>query len=196
MSESKLNVQTLIAAIVISVILSVSVSYMIIPSGTGELGFQGPIGETGPPGPKGEKGDTGLQGPQGEAGSPGTKGEKGDIGPQGPPGESYSYEEFLEYISEELETVKTWTGSADRKTELFYIPVNQIKISWDLDTDQYSSFTIWLYEEGDEYYTDGWLSLDAQPQGETYAYIAPGYYYLEFSVYGCQYTVTIETVTK
>ena len=175
MSESKLNVQTLIAAIVISVILSVSVSYIIIPSGTSELGSQGPIGETGSPGPQGETG------PQ---------------GPPGPPGEASSYEDFLEHISEELDTVKTWTGSADRITELFYVPVNQIKISWDLDEDQYSSFTIWLYEEGDEYFTDGWLSLEAQPQGDTYAYIDPGYYYLEFSVYGCQYTVTVETVTR
>ena len=196
MSESKLNVKTLIAAIVISVILSAFVSYMIIPSGTGELGSQGPIGETGPPGSKGEKGDTGLQGPQGEAGSPGIKGEEGDTGPQGPPGESYSYEEFLEYISEELDTVLTFTGSADRKTNLFYVPVNQIKISWDLDADQYSYFTIFLFEEGDEYATDSWMSLDDDPQGDTYAYIDPGYYYLEFSVSGCKYTVTIETVTK
>ena len=94
MSESKLNVQTLIAAIVISVILSVSVSYMIIPSGTGELGSQGPIGETGPPGPKGEKGDTGtqgltgLQGPQGETGVTGPPGPVGAIGPPGPTGET------------------------------------------------------------------------------------------------------------
>jgi len=202
MSESKLNVQTLIAAIVISVILSVSVSYMIIPSGTGELGSQGPIGETGPPGPKGEEGDTGpqgltgLQGPQGTDGSQGPQGLIGPEGPPGPPGEAYSYEEFLEYISEELDTVKTWTGSADRKTELFYIPVNQIKITWSLVTQQYSGFTLWLYEEGDEYYTEGWLSLDDQPQGETYAYITPGYYYLEFSVLNCQYTVTVETVTR
>ena len=187
MSESRLNVQTLIAAIVISVILSVSVSYMIIPSGTGELGPQGPIGEPGPPGPKGEKGDTGPQGPQGPA---------GPEGPLGPPGESYSYEEFLEYISEELETVKTWTGSADRKTELFYVPVNQIKITWSLKTQQYASFSISLYEEGDEFYTDFWMSLEDQPQGETYTYITPGYYYLEFSVLNCQYTVTVETVTK
>jgi len=193
MSESKLNLQTLIAAVLISVILSVSISYMIVPSGTGEPGLQGPIGETGPPGSKGEKGDAG---PQGSTGSQGPQGPAGPEGPPGPPGESYSYEEFLENISEELETVKTWTGSTDRKTELFHVPVNQIKITWSLVPSQYSSFTIVLYEEGDEYPTDSWLSLEEQPQGETYAYIDPGYYYLEFSVYSCQYTVTVETVTR
>jgi len=193
MSESKLNVQTLIVAIVISVIVSVSVSYMIVPSGTGELGLlpddfiQGPVGETGPPGPQGE---TGSPGPQGETGPQGSQ------GPPGPPGEAYSYEDFLEYVSEELETMKTWTGSADRKTELFHVPVNQIKITWSLMPQQYSGFTIWLYEEGEEYPTESWLSLDEQPQGETYAYIDPGYYYLEFTVFKCQYTVTVETVTR
>ncbi len=202
MSENKLNVKTLIAAIVISVILSVSVSYMILPSGTGEIGTQVQIGETGPMGPKGEKGDTGPQGltgpqgSQGESGPSGLKGEKGDTGPQGLPGEAYSYEDFLEYVSEELETVLTFSGSTTRKTNLFYVPVNQIKISWDLDVGQFSMFTIFLYEEGDYIYTDTWMSLEAQPQGDTYAYIDPGYYYLDFSVYNCQYTVTVETVTR
>ena len=158
MSESKLNVQTLIAAIIISVILSVSISYMIIPSGTGELGSQGPIGETGPPEPKGEKGDTG---PQGLTGLQGSQGPIGPEGPPGPPGEAYSYEEFLEYISEELETVKTWSGSASITTELFYVPVNQIKITWELETTAFTVFGIVLYEEGADIMTSMWMILRA-----------------------------------
>ena len=193
MSENKLNVQTLITAVVISVILSVSVSYMIIPSGISEIGPQGSPGEAGPPGPKGEKGDTGTQG---LTGLQGPQGPIGPEGPLGPPGETHSYEEFLEYISEELETILTFSGSTTRKTNLFYVPVNQIKISWDLDGGQLSSFTMYLYEEGDNMYTDTWMSLEAQHQGDTYAYIDPGYYYLHFWVYSCDYTVTVETVTR
>ena len=189
MSESKLNVQTLIAAIVISVILSVSVSYMIIPSGTGELGSQGPIGETGPPGPQGPIGETGSPGPQGETGP------QGPLGPPGPPGESYSYEEFLEHISEELDTVKTWSGSASITTELFYVPVNQIKITWELETTAFTLFGIVLYEEGADVMTSMW-TIQADPQGVTYAYIEPGYYYLDLAAANCEYTVTVETVTK
>lgn len=190
MGENKLNVTTLMVAIVISVVLSVGISYSVISSEPGAMGPQGPQGspgETGPQGPQGPPGSPGQQGPQGPAGPP---------GPQGPPGEAYSYEEFLEYVSEELETVKTWTGSAGRKTELFYVPVNQIKITWSLKTKQYASFSISLYEEGDEFFTDFWMSLEDQPQGETYSYISPGYYYLDFSVLNCEYIVTVETVIR
>ena len=81
-------------------------------------------------------------------------------------------------------------------TELFYVPVNQIKIIWNLRPQEYGGFTIYLHKEGSKYSTESWSSLDEQPQGETYAYITPGYYYLEFSVYNCQYTVTVETVTR
>jgi len=172
MSESKLNVQTLIAAIVISVILSVYVSYMIIPSGTDELGPRGLIGETGPPGPKGEKGDT---------------------GPQGPPGEPYpGFELEYDFINGQWNEIATWTGSASRTTELFSVPSLQIRITWDLDAGQISGFYIYLYEQGDAYPTDSWLDVSAQPQGETMAYINPGAYYLDFDLVNCDYTVTVE----
>lgn len=58
----------------------------------GDTGPPGPVGERGPQGetgPKGERGDTGRQGPsgpQGNTGNTGAKGPKGDIGPQGIPG--------------------------------------------------------------------------------------------------------------
>jgi len=190
MSESKLNVKTLIAAIVISVILSVSVSYMIIPSGTGELGSQGPIGETGPPGPKGEKGEAG---PQGLTGLQGPQGSTGPEGPQGPPGEPYpGFELEYDFINGQWNEIATWTGSASRTTELFSVPSLQIRITWDLDTGEISAFYISLYEQGDAYPTDSWLDVSAQPQGETMAYINPGAYYLDFDVINCDYTVTVE----
>ena len=62
----------------------------------GETGPQGPkgdkgnTGETGPAGPKGETGETGPQGPKGdtgETGPAGPKGETGETGPQGPKGD-------------------------------------------------------------------------------------------------------------
>ena len=49
---------------------------------TGNVGPQGPKGDTGPVGPQGPKGDTGDTGPQGP------KGDTGDVGPQGPKGDT------------------------------------------------------------------------------------------------------------
>jgi len=192
-NETPVNWKTIVIATVLSVILSTVSSYIITSNIPGQLGPQGETGPTGSQGPQGEQGPVGPPGPQGEQGVTGAQGPRGS---QGPPGESYTYEDFLEYVSETLETVKTWEGSADRKTELFYVPVNQIKISWNLKTSTYSHFTIWLYNANEDFSTDSWLSLEEQPQGETYAYINPGYYYLEFSVSDCQYTVIVETVIK
>ena len=91
-------------------------------------------------------------------------------------------------------TINTWMGAADKTTGLFYVPSDQIRITWDLAVSQYSSFSILLYEEGSEYYTDAWMFLDSQPEGETHAYIEPGQYYLKFSVANCDYSVTLETI--
>ncbi|MBA7629911.1 hypothetical protein ES703_37418 [subsurface metagenome] len=199
MSDNKINTQTVIIAVVISVILSIGISFVISPSSQGSKGPQGLQGEPGPQGARGEtgpRGATGNSGPQGEKGIQGQTGSRGSQGEQGPPGESYTYEEFLEYVSEELETVLTFSGATDRSTNLFYVPTNQIKISWDLDPGQISLFIITLYEEGDTYSLTSWSSLEDQPQGDTYAYISPGYYYLKFSVVNCEYTVTVETVNR
>ena len=66
----------------------------------GEIGPQGPKGDTGAPGPQGEqgpagqpgpKGDIGEIGPQGEqgkAGRTGPEGDRGETGPQGPKGDA------------------------------------------------------------------------------------------------------------
>jgi len=92
MSESKLNLSTLIAAILISVVLSVAISYSVIspktgPSGPeGPLGLQGEVGLTGSQGIQGLKGDRGEVGPQGEQGSQGIQGIAGELGEQGPQG--------------------------------------------------------------------------------------------------------------
>lgn len=87
--------------------------------------------------------------------------------------------------------LNTWNGSADRTTELFYVPSNQTKITWSLDVGQYAYFSIRIRNEKGES-VDSWLSLEQQPEGETYAYVDPENYYLEFSVLNCSYTVTIE----
>ena len=68
MSENKLNVQTLIAAILISVVLSIAISYSVISRETGPLG---PEGIQGPQGEQGIQGDPGIQGLQGERGPTG-----------------------------------------------------------------------------------------------------------------------------
>lgn len=91
--------------------------------------------------------------------------------------------------------LKTWKGSADKTTELFNVPSDQIRISWDLDVGGIAYFSISLMKKGGEYPIDSWLSLDEQPKGETYAYISSGEYYIEFSVMNCEYTVTVESIT-
>ena len=59
MTESKLNIQTLVFAVIVSVILSVAISYSVISRETG------PPGPEGTQGPQGEQGIQGIQGPQG-----------------------------------------------------------------------------------------------------------------------------------
>jgi len=98
------------------------------------------------------------------------------------------------YTPGEWNELKTWAGSAPMTTELFYIPSDQIRISWNLDLTLYSVFSIYLYQEGSESYTDVWAFLEDQPEGETYAYITPGYYYLDFSVANCEYRVKLEAL--
>jgi len=183
MNGQSIDLKTVIISVVISTILSVGISSVIL--GGGEQGPPGPTGAQGPPGPKGDTGPAGPTGPTGP---------QGPQGIQGPPGESFSYEEYLEHISQTLDTVITFRGSTDRSTELFYVPSNQIKISWNLDTTKYSVMAIFLYKEGDESYTGTW-SIQDEPQADTYAYIDPGYYYLTFIVYDCDYEITVETVT-
>ncbi len=158
---------------------------MIIPSGTGELGSRGPIGETGPPGPKGEKGEAGPQG---------LTGLQGPQGPEGPQGKPYSGL-VLEYdfINGQWNEIASWTGSASHITELFVVPAQQIRITWDLSfTDDYPQFNMELCELGDFIQTEFWYMLTEQPQGKTMAYISPGTYYLKFSVFLCTYNVTVE----
>jgi len=81
MSESKFNLPTLIAAILISVVLSFAISYSVISPKTG------PPGPDGPQGPQGEVGLTGSKGEQGPKGEQGLKGDRGEVGLQGPQGE-------------------------------------------------------------------------------------------------------------
>lgn len=202
MSEKTLNVTTLIVAVAISVVLSVGISYIMLPSIITTVGQQGPQGPPGPqgsqgiqgpPGPQGTSGPQGAQGPTGTTGATGPRGLQGPEGPQGVPGESYAgFMLNYDFINGQWNEVATWSGSADRITELFEVPSQQMRVTWDLDTEQYSSFSIQIKEQGDDYYTYFWTSLDAQPQGESMAYVDPGVYYLELGVYNCEYTITVE----
>ena len=89
MSESKFNLPTLITAILISVVISVAISYSIISGQPGPPGIQGEVGLTGPPGPDGPKGEVGLTGIEGIQGEPGEP-IVGPVGPQGLQGEEGS----------------------------------------------------------------------------------------------------------
>ncbi|NVM55603.1 MAG: hypothetical protein HWN66_17985 [Candidatus Helarchaeota archaeon] len=192
MSNSRLNLNTFIVAVVISVILSIGISYVIFPSILAIEGLQGPSGPQGPQGPPGPQGPSGPQGLKGETGPQGPPGPQGEEGPQGPPGEPYAgFTLEYDFINGQWNKIATFTGSADRITELFAIPSQQIRISWDLNVGQYGTFYISLYEFGDSYPVGSWHASD-QPNGDTMAYISPGTYYLEFTVLDTSYDVTIE----
>ena len=102
-------------------------------------------------------------------------------------------QEFYNVPPGTWKTIKSWTGSIDMTTELFYVPSNQIKVTWNLDVEKYSSCSIWLYDEQNEYIAS-WISIHEQPEGETYAHVTPGYYYLEIDVLNVDYYVTVETM--
>jgi gas vesicle protein len=102
---------------------------------------------------------------------------------------------IFNYTSGSWIVLKTWTGSADKTTELFNVPSDQVRISWDLYVGDIAYFSISLLKKGGEWPVDSWSSLDEQPKGETYAYLSPGEYYFEFSVINCDYTVTVEAIT-
>jgi len=178
MTEFKINTSTIAIAVVISVILSVVINNAITPSV-----IQDPQGI---PGPTGPKGDMGEQGPQG------IQGPKGERGPPGSPGETFTAEEYLDYISQEFETVKTWTGSSTITTELFYVPVYQLKITWNYEPQEsYSVLTILVYKDG----TDPVAAIACNDrEGESYCYIQPGNYALSFNAAFVNYSVTVSTV--
>ena len=168
----------ILSSIISSIILSALILY--VPS------FQDAL--RGPQGEKGIQGEIGTQGIQGLTGPP------GEPGPQGPQGEPYSGL-VLEYdfINGQWNEITSWAGSASRITELFVVPAQQIRITWDLNfTYEFPTFQIGLQELEDTFWTEYWMALTNQPQGETMAYIEPGTYYLAFEVYKCSYNVTVE----
>ena len=61
-----------VVVLVISVLLSVTISYLIAPTKQGEQGLQGATGIQGPQGEQGIRGPPGPVGPQGERGPEGT----------------------------------------------------------------------------------------------------------------------------
>ena len=90
----------LIAAILVSSVVSavVSTQWAVGPQGPegpqgpqGEQGIQGLTGDTGPAGPTGPAGATGATGLQGVKGDKGDTGETGATGPQGPAGNATRY---------------------------------------------------------------------------------------------------------
>ena len=164
-------------------------------SSFGKTGPQGPQGETGlqgEQGPQGLRGDQGPRGATGSKGDTGSQGIQGSVGPQGPPGDPYSgYELETDLKTGQWNQIASWRGSSDKTTELFSVPAQQIRITWDLNSGS-RYFYITLHAQGADYLTDGWSDLAEQPQGDTMAYVDPGVYYLEFSVMDCTYSVTVE----
>jgi hypothetical protein len=187
----------ILTVIASAIITSLIMSTLILTIPSFQEALKGPQGEIGPKGEPGTPGETGPQGIQGSPGLPGEQGIQGPQGEQGPPGpqgDPYTgFEIDYDLINGQWNEIATWNGSASQITELFFVPSQQIRIKWNLQfTYEFPTFQIGLKELGSEFWTEYWMALTNQPQGETMAYITPGTYYLDFEVYRCNYTVTIE----
>ena len=100
------------------------------------------------------------------------------------------------YTIDSWNKIGAWTGSASTKTEMFHVPVSQIRIKWSLDVNSFSNFTISMYEEDNDRLVLGWLNLQNDPDGMAYGDVRPGSYYLDFSVDECEYNVTVDVLIE
>lgn len=91
--------------------------------------------------------------------------------------------------------IKTWTGSSDKTTDLFYVPTKQVRISWAIaKTSSYTQLMIVITNPQKTYFE--YWAIENDLLGETYAYLRPGNYYLEISAINVKYVVMIESVTR
>ena len=90
--------------------------------------------------------------------------------------------------------IETFQGSSGLKTDYFYVAETELRINWTWvsSVQQFASFSIYLYKQGQSVYTEAFLFL--QDEGTTFAHnIAPAYYYLDISEANLdQWTVTAE----
>jgi hypothetical protein len=180
-----------IGVVLFTIFMTLILSALILTVPSFQNALRGPQGEKGPKGDTGPQGIQGLTGPPGEQGPIGESGPQGEQGPQGEPYSGFVIE--YDFINGQWNQIASWNGSASRITELFVVPAQQLRITWDLNfTYGFPTFQIGLHELNSTFWTEYWMSLTTQPQGETMAYINPGTYYLNFEVYRCNYSVTVE----
>jgi hypothetical protein len=90
--------------------------------------------------------------------------------------------------------IKTFQGSSGVKTDYFYVGGSELRISWTWvsSNEQYASFNIYLYKQGQSSYTEAFLFL--QDNGTTFAHnIASASHYLDITEANLdQWTVSVE----
>ena len=90
--------------------------------------------------------------------------------------------------------IETFQGSSGLKTDYFYVAGTDLRINWTWvsSIEQFASFSISLYKQGQSIYTEAFLFL--QDEGTTFAHnIASANYYLDISEANLdQWTVTVE----
>jgi hypothetical protein len=183
MSEKGIHLPTIILAVLVSTILSVGINSVM--EDAQDITMQGQTGPQGPTGLTGPRGLTGATGPIGPA------------GPQGPPGDSALLEEDRDVPSlPSSPSISTFTGTVDRTTEPFTSTTGIIKISWELDNPDDRSFSLALYDISGRIQS-AWLFIEDEPNGNTFAYVSSGDYYLDISIGGrsLSYTVEVEDYT-
>jgi len=90
--------------------------------------------------------------------------------------------------------IETFDGSSGLKTDYFYVAGTDLRIDWTWvsSIEEFATFSIYLYKQGQSVYTEAFLFL--QDEGTTFAHnIASAYYYLDISGANLdEWTVTVE----
>ncbi len=145
MSESKINVQTLIIAVIVSIVLYVGAFTVMKDS------FVGPQGEQGIQGIQGIEGGEGIQGIQGIEGEEGTPGVDGQTGPQG---EAFSYEGEWVQVKNFFwgnDDLLDWTYTFTTESEFNMI---QPLYNYLGDNVEFAFMTLSIYEGTEQYGRD------------------------------------------
>jgi len=202
----------LIAAILVSSVVSavVSTQWAVGPQGPegdtgpqGEQGVQGLTGDTGPAGPTGPAGATGATGPQGAKGDKGDMGTTGATGPQGPAGTATRYViegsfnvtqdgDLIKYVeaSDNSTTAYHWKRIDVPQLTLSYMPSVQVYVKTYFATNESEPGTIPLWR--DVGVTHGSIVEDA---GVVLYDEGCVYIYFKFSVTGIPSPYTVYAVT-
>ena len=94
----------------------------------------------------------------------------------------------------EWNTLKTFTGSASKTTELFYIPNETWRINWAYTGGSFAVFGFFVYPEGETaFYVESLSTMGSSQSDTTYIYQGTKSFYVKLVVANTdQWTLTIQ----